>query len=308
MDHKQGMTRYDVAVIADIFADVVIKGDEKPTFGQVETLADSYEIELGGSGPIFASQFVKLGGTVALLTIVGNDSMGNMILSRIKEIGIDTEYIRQSTKNKTPLGLNISVNEDRSLMTVLGTLNEISADIIDETLLDHIKHWHIAGYFLLPTLIGFWPGFLDILKKKGITCSLDTNWSPLGNWDQVLKILPKVDLFLPNEEEAMAITGKSDYQRAGIELSKLAPLVVIKRGEHGASVFKDGKEFSATNQEYWEGGIKVIDTTGAGDSFDGGFIYEWLKGASLEECLKTAIICGISNVQDIGGIRSQFSQ
>ncbi len=300
------MTKFDVANIADIFADVVIAGREKPSFGQVETLADSYEIELGGSGPIFASQFAKLGGKIALLTVVGDDLMGDFLIRRMNKMGIDTTFVRKSRQNKTPLGLNISIDGDRSLLTVLGTLNEISDKLIESELLNSIKHWHIAGYFLLPTLYDFWPGFLDRLKEMGITTSLDTNWAPLENWDQVKEILPKVDLFLPNEEEALAITGSTDYQAAAFELAKLTPVVVIKRGEMGASVFKEGREYKTTNREHWEGEIKVVDTTGAGDSFDGGFIFEWLKGASMEQCLRTAIRCGISNVGGIGGINSQY--
>ena len=298
--------KFDIANIADVFADVVIKGREKPSFGQVETLADDYELELGGSGPIFSSQFTKLGGKVAMLTIVGDDSMGDFIIKRMEEIGIDTRFTQISKLNKTPLGLNISVQEDRSMMTVLGTLEEISSALVDESLLDSVRHWHIAGYFLLPALIPFWPDFLVRLKTLGISVSLDTNWAPEGNWEQVMQILPLVDVFLPNEEEALAITGASAYGQAGAILSKKIPLVVIKRGASGASVFKGEREIRVTNQDVWKGRIMVKDTTGAGDSFDGGFLYEWLQGSDLEKCLDTALTCGISNVQGIGGIQSQY--
>ena len=224
------MHRYDVINVADIFADVVITGHEKPSFGQVETLAESYEVELGGSGPIFASQFAKLGGRVAVITVIGEDSMGNFIQQRMEEVGIDTSYVRRSRINKTPLGLNISIGEDRSMLTVLGTLDEITPELVEQVDLDQVRHWHIAGYFLLPSLFPFWPGFLKKLKEKGITCSLDTNWSPNGNWDQVVEILPLVDLFLPNEQEAMAITGSSHYREAGKRLAGNGGMVAMKRG------------------------------------------------------------------------------
>ena len=299
---------YDVATFGDIFADVVIAGPEKNAYGQVETLADTYAVELGGSGPIFASQFTKLGGSVALLTIVGEDPLGDFTLNRLTEIGIDTSLVSRSQNRDTPLGLNISVKGDRSMMTVLGTLEEITPEIIPSGLLDNIRHWHIAGYFLLPGLLDFWPGFLRELKQKGITCSLDTNWAPGGNWEQVLEILPLVDLFFPNEEEAMAISGKSSYSEAGMALDALGPLIVMKRGEHGAAVFQDGDEWNATNEDHWQEKIEVLDTTGAGDSFDGGFLFEWLNGSELDLCLATGIKCGISNVGGIGGIQSQYSK
>ena len=134
------MHRYDVINVADIFADVVITGHEKPSFGQVETLAESYEVELGGSGPIFASQFAKLGGRVAVITVIGEDSMGNFIQQRMEEVGIDTSYVRRSRINKTPLGLNISIGEDRSMLTVLGTLDEITPELVEQVDLDHELH------------------------------------------------------------------------------------------------------------------------------------------------------------------------
>jgi sugar/nucleoside kinase (ribokinase family) len=294
--------QYDVANIADIFADVVIIGNDMPAFGQSETLAEGYAIELGGSGPIFAAQFTRLGGRIAILGIIGTDLIGDFVKDRLMKLGITTKYIQRSSHQMTPLGLNISIGGDRSMLTVLGSINEISPSIIDNALLNEVRHWHIASFFLLSTLVQFWPGFLKKLKKRKITCSLDTNWSPLGNWEQVTEILPFVNVFLPNEAEARHITGAGDYRHAGIELSRIVPLVVIKRGEEGASAFVRGNETRLTVQDSWEDDIRVVDTTGAGDSFDGGFIFEWLKQSALEQCLKTAMQCGIRNVQHAGGI------
>ena len=300
------MKKYDVANIADIFADVVITGPEQNRFGQVETLADGYETEVGGSGPIFASQFAKLGGRVAVLTVIGSDMLGDFVLDRMKQSGIDTTFVRRSIRYKTPLGLNISVKGDRSMMTVLGTLAEITPDLVDGLNLDEVRHWHIAGYFLLPDLFPFWPGFLKRLRAKGITTSLDTNWSPEGNWEQVNGILPLIDIFLPNEQEAMAITGTSDYSQAGKMLQNSCGMAVIKRGADGASVFSGGREVKAAVSDHWSGEVKLVDTTGAGDSFDGGFLYEWLSGSSMERCLGTGILCGTSCVQGTGGLQAQY--
>jgi sugar/nucleoside kinase (ribokinase family) len=236
--------KYDVMAVGDVFADVVIVGREKPEFGQVEKLADTYEIELGGSAPIFASQFAKLGGKTALLSVLGDDILGAFVEQRMRGIGIDTRHVTRSKTRKTPLGLNISIDGDRSMLTVLGSLLEISSTLASAEIVNQTRHWHIASYFLLEQLIGFWPSFLDGLKKRGITVSLDTNWAPAGNWRQVVELLPRVDVFLPNENEAMAITSQSDYRAAGMELARICRLVVVKRGADGASAFVDGKEVS----------------------------------------------------------------
>ena len=300
--------QYDVVSIADVCADLIIISKEKPVFGQVEKIAQSYEMEVGGSAAIFASQVAKLGGKTALLSVVGNDALGTFIIDRMQGIGIDTQHIYKSATAKTPLGLNISVEGDRSMLTVLGSLNEISFALANENIINQTRHWHIAGYFLLPQLVTHWLDFIVRLTAKNISISLDTNWAPRENWEDVKNLLPHVDVFLPNENEAMAITGQSNYLKAGIELSKICKLLVIKRGSEGASIFVGGKETHHALPQQTQTLLKVVDTTGAGDSFDGGFIYEWLKQSSLNKCLETAIACGTSSVQAMGGINGQLTQ
>lgn len=302
------MKKYEVVNIADISADLVITGPERNRFGQVEILAEAYETELGGSGPIFASQYAKLGGRVSVLTVIGKDMLGDFLMNRMNQVGIDTSLVQRSERSKTPLGLNISVKGDRSMLTVLGTLQEIDRALVEDIDLTEVRHWHIAGYFLLPSLIPMWPDFIQRLKKEGTTISLDTNWSPEGNWNEVTGILPLIDIFMPNEQEAMAITETGDYRTAGKQLSRMIPMVVIKRGKEGASVFTEGGEFSTAVSDHWKGEVHLVDTTGAGDSFDGGFLYEWLRGAPVEQCLKTGILCGTSCVQGTGGIQSQYTR
>jgi sugar/nucleoside kinase (ribokinase family) len=215
--------------------------------------------------------------------------------------------VKRSNRFKTPLGLNISVKGDRSMLTVLGTLQEIGPDLVKGIDLSQVKHWHIAGYFLLPALFPFWPGFLTQLKQQGITVSLDTNWSPEENWEQVLDILPMIDLFLPNDQEAMAISRTTSYRAAGAWLAERCGTVVIKRGSEGATVFAEGREQSASVADHWPGKVHLVDTTGAGDSFDGGYLFEWLKGASVDTCLKTGILCGTHCVQGTGGLQTQYN-
>jgi sugar/nucleoside kinase (ribokinase family) len=193
------------------------------------------------------------------------------------------------------------------MLTVLGAMQEIVPEMITDTLLDEIRHWHIASLFLLAQLHDFWLGFLQKLRAKGITTSLDTNWAPAGDWQRVNVLLPYIDVFLPNENEAMAITGKGDYRSAGMELSKIAKLVVVKRGGEGASAFVNGQETELKVPTFLQKDLLVVDTTGAGDSFDGGFIFEWLQQQALEKCLETGIRCGTASVQKVGGINGQLS-
>jgi sugar/nucleoside kinase (ribokinase family) len=110
-----------------------------------------------------------------------------------------------------------------------------------------------------------------------MTVSLDTNWSPAGNWGAVREILGYVDVFAPNEAEALHISGMANVEDALQWLSQLVKLTVIKRGARGAVAFdrETGNRFELPGAALDERGI--ADTTGAGDNFDAGFLFAWLK-------------------------------
>ena len=152
----------------------------------------------------------------------------------------------------------------------------------------------------------FWLEFIPALKQKGITLSLDTNWDPEEKWEQVIKILPYVDVFLPNEAEARFISGKSDIRDAGKFLAQLCELVVIKCGADGAIIFMQDQAHHYLIPSELTQNLKIADTTGAGDNFDAGFLSNWLLGKNLEECVNLGIRCGTSSLQAIGGIEGQL--
>ena len=167
------------------------------------------------------------------------------------------------------------------------------------------RHWHIASYFLLENLIEFWPEWLRKLKTDNITVSLDTNWDPACKWTTVKEILPYIDVFLPNEAEALSISGESDIMTAGKKLLEICPIVVIKWGEKGAIVFTKDMTIVKQVSESLKESINIVDTTGAGDNFDAGFIRNWLLNKPINECLELAIECGTYSLSALGGIKGQ---
>src|SRR5664279_179268 len=124
-------TRYDVMSVADLCLDILISGSQKPEFNQVELLADDYMLDLGGSVAIFASQFSKLGGSVALLGRVGGDAAGEMVLNRLRQNGVDSRYITVTQGEKTSMGLNLTCQGDRAMLAYLGVMNSNTPDIFD---------------------------------------------------------------------------------------------------------------------------------------------------------------------------------
>lgn len=297
---------FHIVSIGDLCLDVLVDATVKPEYGQVEKPVDNYSIDLGGSIGIFASQIAKLGGKISLIGKVGDDIQGKIVLQALRDSGVDTSKVEVSSEDKTPLGLNLSCLGDRAMLTYLGTLKLIDESVFDGDIFKDATHVHVGGYFLLNKLLPAWPEQIKAIKKNGKTVSLDTNWDPDRKWKAVTQILPDVDVFLPNESEALAISGKEEVYEAGKFLAKLCSLVVIKCGARGAIVFRKEEMIEYPIPDDLLTGLKIADTTGAGDNFDAGFIFEWLSGSDINDCLFRAVLCGTHSLKALGGIAAQI--
>lgn len=304
--------RLDVCCAADLCADLILTGDVVPRFHQEEQLVDDYTLELGGSATIFASQFVKLGGRAGLVGAVGEDAFGTMILENAGRLGIDLRMVRRDAAIKTGLGVAlVRPDGDRAILTYLGSIDAVAPSDLSDELLSACRHWHIASYFLLKQLRGFWRGWLEQCRAAGVTTSIDTNWDPEDRWEGVRELLPLIDVFLPNEAEARAISGEADLWKAGQRLSSSGPLVAIKRGSEGAIAFQ--------GDQSWAGGgnadtrhpipnAQIADTVGAGDNFDAGFLRARLLGWKIERCLELGCRCAGASLTAAGGIQGQLQE
>ncbi|MDA1043729.1 MAG: carbohydrate kinase family protein [Verrucomicrobia bacterium] len=297
-------TRFDVLAASDMCVDLALQGNIRPQFSQVEQLIEDYHLDLGGSANIFAAQVAKLGGSAGVIGYVGQDVFGEFARAQLAANGICTDHVHTLPDSKTGLGTHLMESDDRAILTYPGTIDSLSPADMDMALLDSTRHWHIASYFLLTRLLAFWPEWVRAAKARSVTVSLDTNWDPAGRWEGVLDLLPMVDVFLPNEAEACAICKTDDARDAGERLSKLGPLTVIKMGERGACAFVRGKALHMPMPDGDD--VTVVDSIGAGDSFDGGFLYAWLQNQDVETCLRAGIRCGRANVQGKGGFESQL--
>jgi sugar/nucleoside kinase (ribokinase family) len=135
------------------------------------------------------------------------------------------------------------------------------------------------------------------MKSAGLTTSLDTNDDPDDRWGVVLdEILPHVDILLPNEREAIKMSRADDVETALSRLAQKVETVVVKMGASGAVAIRDGRRFSAPAVP-----VTVIDPIGAGDSFDAGFLHQFLRGADLPRCLAYGNLCGAFSTTDCGG-------
>jgi sugar/nucleoside kinase (ribokinase family) len=307
MEAKVSGREYDILTIGDMNVDLVVNlGEKTPQFGQVEQWVPDYFLEMGGSACIFACQAAKLGLRVAILGCVGSDSFGELMLRRLEESGVDTRFVRVDLKLKTGLSLALCrPGGDRGILTYAGSLNAVYPEDIVDDFLRLGRHVHYCSYYLQTNLLPEVPSILQRAKTLGLTISMDTNWDPQETWDGGLQAsLRLVDVFLPNQQEARAIARCKLLPDAIQNLLGLVPLLVIKMGVEGVLVATPERQFSVPVEIV----SHPVDTVGAGDSFDGGFIAAWLRGLPLEACAVIGNACGRANTMAQGGIAGQLKQ
>ena len=293
----------DILTAVDTCVDILLDcGSERPKFGQAEQFINDYNMTLGGSCGIFASGIAKLGLHTVVLGAVGDDIFGSFVKVELEKNGVDTSFLRTENGIKTGIGFSLCLNNsDRSILTYNGSIDSAVSEDFSDEILQKTRHLHIGSYYLMHQLRGAYPDILKKARTYGVPISLDTNWDPSEVWDGgIMEVLPYVDIFFPNENEAMFIAKRDCVEEAMDVLTKIVPVVALKQGNRGASLYVDGKVFTAEALD-----VTVQDTVGAGDSFDAGFVYAYLNGMPMEECLKIGCICGSCNTKYPGGTKGQ---
>ncbi|MAF08922.1 carbohydrate kinase [Candidatus Poribacteria bacterium] len=296
----------DVLSVADLCVDLVLTGDVVPRFGQAEQLVDDYHLELGGSATIFAGQLVKLGARAGILGSIGADLFGDFVAGRLAGLGVATERVVRAEGVRTGLGVAlVKESEDRTMLTYAGTIDATAPEHLTHDLPSLARHWHISSFFLLSLLRPTWASWLRRCRQAGLTTSLDTNWDPAETWDGVHEILPLIDVFLPNATEACAIAGESDVELAGRTLAGFGCVVVVKQGADGATAFHEN-DMSSLDLSEEAPPPRIVDSIGAGDCFDAGFLRGWILGWGIEACLRLGHRCGRASLSEAGGFRGQL--
>jgi len=289
--------RWDLLVIGELNVDIIAAGLERlPELGK-EILAPSLELRMGSSSAICAAASSKLGLRVGFVGKVGRDLFGRFVVGRLQEVGVDTEPIIVDASIRTGATIAISTPEDRGFVTYLGSIVALTPGDVDRNLFEQARHVHSSSFFLQR---GLQPGYSNLFaaaKVCGCTTSLDTGYDPLERWDSTLwDTLRQTDIFLPNEVEAPAIARQADSQMALEVLGEIVPLVVVKMGGRGA-IARQGERCVQVPAFP----VEVVETTGAGDTFNAGFLTAWLKGLTLRESLTLGVAAGSLSVTKVGG-------
>jgi sugar/nucleoside kinase (ribokinase family) len=234
------MKSYDIVTLGDLCVDLIMAGgDIVPRFGQAEQLVGSYDLEMGGSCSIFACQAAKLGLRVGILGKVGDDVFGRLILRRLEESGVDTRYVRVDPSLKTGFSVALCREDDRAILTYMGSINALRPEDVTDDFLKAARHLHYGSFYLHTGLLPHAQAIVRRAKALGLSVSLDTNWDPEERWNGAMaEILPLVDVFLPNEEEIVRITGRDTLRAAVAALqAQGVDLLAVKRGREGAEAY-----------------------------------------------------------------------
>jgi len=292
------MKKYDVIVVGELNADLILNGIESfPEMGK-EILAQKMDLVLGSSSAIFASNLSSLKTKVGFLGKIGNDHFGQLVLDSLREKGVDTSLILTDKVLKTGVTVVLNYDNDRANVTYPGAMESLTAEEITKEKLNEAKHLHLSSPFLQPGLKDNLVEIFKRAKELGLTTSLDTQWDPAEKWDLNLEeLLPLVDVFLPNIQELLFLTEAENLDKALDKIEPYSNIVAVKMSTEGSLILVNGerrKEKSFLNSN-------VIDAIGAGDSFNAGFIAKYVRGRSPEECQTFGNLTGAINTTAAGG-------
>ena len=291
---------FDVLVAGEINPDLILTGDVNPEFGQVEKLVASYTLAVGSSSAIFACGAAQLGLRVAFIGVCGDDVFGRFMLDEMQKRNVDISNVIIRPDGQTGLSVILNQDADRAILTHLGLIADLRASNIPDPLLRQTRHLHVASYFLQTKLQPDLPALFRRAHSLGLTTSLDTNYDPSEKWIGFDELLSATDIFLPNKKEALSITQSDDVESAAKQLANKSKLIAIKLGADGAALWTQDKMIFVPSIP-----VNIVDTIGAGDAFDAGFLYGYLNNWDMEKSLQLAVACGALSTQASGGTAAQ---
>ncbi|MDZ7374651.1 MAG: sugar kinase [candidate division KSB1 bacterium] len=290
------MKKFDAVIIGELNIDLVLWGVPLPEY-EKEKLAQDMRFTMGSSSAITAYNLAALGTRVAFIGKAGADTFGDFMVRELSKGGVDTSAVIRDKTLKTGATIVLANPPKKALLTYLGAMAYLTIEDIDWDVVREARHLHVGGFFLQTGLRKDVGRIFARAREMGLTTSLDTNWDPDEQWgDDLREALRFTDIFLPNEEEAVQIAQTSTVEEALERLGEIVPVVVIKQGKKGASLRAGDTRLFSPGFE-----VEVVETTGAGDSFNAGFLHQYLKGKSWEECLRFGNLCGALAVTAMGG-------
>lgn len=292
----------DFLIAGELNVDVIVSGlKQAPIFGK-EILCQNYQELAGSSTGNTVCSAASLGLKCAVFGKLGTDRFGEITLAALKKYGVETQLIDVNPAYHTGVTVSLSNDRDRAMVTYYGdTINAFDAADIPLKA-SGARHVHMPSFYLQPRVAKGLAKCYEEAHALGMTTSLDAGWDESGHWhDDLDAVLPHTDFFFPNESEAEAITGESDPEKGVVKLAAMGCNAIVKCGGHGSyycAKHSDRAEFYPGYPSF------LVETTGAGDSFNAGFLYGFLNEKSIPECMKLGNAVGALSIQRHGSVEN----
>ncbi len=291
------MPRFDVTIAGELNLDLILYGLPETLPPERELLAENMRLTLGASSAIVAHNLAALGTRVGFVSCIGGDSLGDLALQRLSASGVHVEKVVRHSTAQTGLSVILQHQSWRTILTYPGTIFDLKPEHINLDYISDSRHFHLSSFYLQRGLRPHVASLFRQLKQRGLTISLDPNDDPADEWKGGMEeVLRYVDVFFPNAREAKQIAGTDNIDDAVSKLAGMGPTVVAKLGAQGAMAQRGTERFLSPAQP-----VEVVDAVGAGDSFDAGFLHQFLRGGDLPSCLAAGNIAGALSTTRHGG-------
>ncbi|MEE8808092.1 MAG: carbohydrate kinase family protein [Lactimicrobium sp.] len=275
---------YDIVCAGIATWDTLFSGIPEELMDIDGVTAKGYVSASGGDAVNAGISLARLGCKTAVMGCVGNDSFAQRIEADLKAAGADSYLYKGSQINTAAPVILIDETGERHLVRVPGNGNtQFCREMMDDTVLFHTRHLHIASVNMLPKLDGApLAKLFQQAHEHGITTSMDASGDKSGQWFAKIKdVIPHCDIFIPSFQEARMYAGSDNLKEITHFFSQFhLKYFGIKLGAKGVYVTDFKEEY--TLPSLYEG--IPVDTTGAGDSFFAGFLAGYLKGYNLRSC------------------------
>ena len=290
-----------ILFIGDLNVDILMGGLAQFPVPDREITCETFEITIGSAAAICACAYASLGGDAAFCGLAGSDQYGEYMIKGLRSFGINTDLIERSDAVATGVTVNLIESGRRTQVTYPGTIAAFDGHQLNSSIVGRFDHIHIAGPYQQTTFRPRITEFLKPCRGQSVTTSLDPQWDQTERWEYADDWLPLLDYLFLNQDEAASVSGLNDPREACAALAERTACPVVKAGKEGSFISLDHRVRLIPTRP-----VQPVDTTGAGDSFNAGFLFSRLeRGGDLASAARFGNALGARSCLFSGGVNAR---